>query len=154
MIRVVTDIDALGFTPDKNQTDKSVQIFEERQYTTADFDRNLVLTKRTQFVAKRVWEYLQGTDPMAKTIVFCDDQPHAERMRQELVKLIPEAASNRRYVVRITSDDTEGKAQLSYFIDNDEPYPVIATTSKLLSTSVDARDAVSLSCLTRRLSTH
>jgi type I restriction enzyme, R subunit len=98
-----------------------------------------VLTKRTEFVARRVWEYLKGTDPMAKTIVFCDDQPHAERMRQELVKLIPEAASNRRYVVRITSDDTEGKAQLSYFIDNDEPFPVIATTSKLLSTGVDAK---------------
>ena len=76
---------------------------------------------------------------MAKTIVFCDDQPHAERMRQELVKLIPEAASNRRYVMRITGDDNEGKAQLSYFIDNDEPYPVIATTSKLLSTGVDAK---------------
>ena len=60
---------------------------------------------------------------MAKTIVFCDDQPHAERMRQELVKLIPEAASNRRYVVRITGDDKQGKGQLSYFIDNDEPYP-------------------------------
>jgi len=76
---------------------------------------------------------------MAKTIVFCDDQAHAERMRQELVKLIPEAASNRRYVVRITGDDTEGKALLSYFIDNDEPYPVIATTSRLLSTGVDAK---------------
>jgi type I restriction enzyme R subunit len=80
-----------------------------------------------------------ATDPMAKTIVFCDDQDHAERMRQELVKLIPAAASNRRYVMRITGDDNEGKAQLSYFIDNDEPYPVIATTSKLLTTGVDAK---------------
>jgi len=82
---------------------------------------------------------LSATDPMAKTIVFCDDQPHAERMRQELVKLIPAAASNRRYVMRITGDDKEGKDQLSYFIDNDEPYPVIATTSKLLTTGVDAK---------------
>ncbi|MEQ1518844.1 MAG: type I restriction-modification enzyme R subunit C-terminal domain-containing protein, partial [Usitatibacteraceae bacterium] len=73
------------------------------------------------------------------TIVFCDDQDHAERMRQELVKLIPAAAGNRRYVMRITGDDNEGKAQLSYFIDNDEPYPVIATTSKLLTTGVDAK---------------
>ena len=71
--------------------------------------------------------------------MFCDDQDHAERMRQELVKLIPAAASNRRYVMRITGDDNEGKAQLSYFIDNDEPYPVIATTSKLLTTGVDAK---------------
>jgi type I restriction enzyme R subunit len=76
---------------------------------------------------------------MAKTIVFCDDQTHAERMRQALVNLIPEAAANRRYVVRITGDDKEGKAQLAYFIDNDEPFPVIATTSKLLSTGVDAK---------------
>ncbi len=76
---------------------------------------------------------------MAKTIVFCDDQDHAERMRQELVKIIPAAANNRRYVMRITGDDNEGKAQLSYFIDNDEPYPVIATTSKLLTTGVDAK---------------
>ncbi len=139
VIRVVTDVDALGFTPEKNQVDKSGQPVEQRQYTTADFDRTLVLTKRTEFVAKRVWEYLKATDPMAKTIVFCDDQPHAERMRQELVKLIPEATSNRRYVVRITGDDVEGKAQLSNFIDNDEPYPVIATTSKLLTTGVDAK---------------
>jgi type I restriction enzyme, R subunit len=76
---------------------------------------------------------------MAKTIVFCDDQDHAERIRQELVKIIPAAASNRRYVMRMTSDDNEGKAQLSYFIDNDEPYPVIVTTSKLLTTGVDAK---------------
>jgi type I restriction enzyme R subunit len=99
----------------------------------------MVLEKRTQLVASKVWEYLKATDPMAKTIVFCDDQDHAERMRQELVKLIPAAARNRRYVMRITGDDTEGKAQISYFIDNDEPYPVIATTSKLLSTGVDAK---------------
>jgi type I restriction enzyme R subunit len=139
VIRLVTDVDALGFTPDKDQVDKLGQLIEQRQYMTIDFDRSLVLTKRTEFVAKRVWEYLKSTDPMAKTIVFCDDQSHAERMRQEFVKLIPEARSNRRYVVRITSDDAEGKAQLSYFIDNDEPYPVIATTSKLLSTGVDAK---------------
>ncbi len=132
VIRVVTDADALGYTPEKGKTDKDGQLVEQRQYNTKDFDRNLILTKRTELVARRVWEYLEATDPMAKTIVFCDDQPHAERMRQELVKLIPEAASNRRYVVRITGDDKEGKAQLSYFIDNDEPYPVIATTSKLL----------------------
>ena len=94
-----------------------------------------MLEDRTKLVARKVWEYLKATDPMAKTIVFCDDQEHAERMRQELVKLIPAAASNRRYVMRITGDDNEGKAQLSYFIDNDEPYPVIATTSKLLTKS-------------------
>lgn len=139
VIRIATDVDALGYTPEKNKVDKHGQLVEQRQYNTKDFDRNLVLEKRTQLVASKVWEYLKATDPMAKTIVFCDDQDHAERMRQELVKLIPAAAKNRRYVMRITGDDNEGKAQLSYFIDNDEPYPVIATTSKLLTTGVDAK---------------
>jgi type I restriction enzyme R subunit len=139
VIRIVTDADALGYTPERGKIDKNGQTVEQRYYNTKDFDRNLVLEKRTTLVASKVWEYLKNTDPMAKTIVFCDDQDHAERMRQELVKLIPAAASNRRFVMRITGDDNEGKAQLSYFIDNDEPYPVIATTSKLLSTGVDAK---------------
>lgn len=139
VIRIVTDMDAAGYIPEMGKIDKFGHEVEQREYNTKDFDRNLVLTQRTQLVAGKVWEYLKGTDPMSKTIVFCDDQPHAERMRQELVKLIPAAASNRRYVVRITGDDKEGKAQLSYFIDNDEPYPVIATTSKLLTTGVDAK---------------
>lgn len=139
VIRIAMDVDAVGYTPEKGKLDKLGQAVEQRQYTTKDFDRNLVLEKRTRLVANKVWEYLKATDPMAKTIVFCDDQDHAERMRQELVKIIPAAASNRRYVMRITGDDNEGKAQLSYFIDNDEPYPVIATTSKLLTTGVDAK---------------
>lgn len=139
VIRIVTDADALGYTPEKGKKDRYGEMVEQRHYNTKDFDRNLVLTKRTQLVARRVWEYLSNTDPMAKTIVFCDDQDHAERMRQALVNVIPAAANNRRYVMRITGDDDEGKAQLSYFIDNDEPYPVIATTSKLLSTGVDAK---------------
>jgi type I restriction enzyme R subunit len=139
VIRIAADVDAVGYTPEKGKVDKLGQAVEQRQYNTKDFDRNLVLEKRTKLVASKVWEYLKATDPMAKTIVFCDDQDHAERMRQELVKLIPAAASNRRYVMRITGDDNEGKAQLSYFIDNDEPYPVIATTSKLLTTGVDAK---------------
>ena len=139
VIRIATDVDAVGYTPEKDKLDKHGRVVEQRQYNTKDFDRNLVLEKRTQLVASKVWEYLKATDRMAKTIVFCDDQDHAERMRQELVKLIPAAARNRRYVMRITGDDNEGKAQLSYFIDNDEPYPVIATTSKLLTTGVDAK---------------
>ena len=139
VIRVVTDVDALGYTPEKGKLDKYGSSIEHRQYNTKDFDRNMILTQRTDFVASKVWEYLKNTDPMVKTIVFCDDQPHAERMRQALVRLIPEAATNRRYVMRMTGDDKEGKSQLSYFIDNDEPYPVIATTSKLLSTGVDSK---------------
>lgn len=104
VIRVVTDVDALGYTPEKGKVDKDGHVVEQRQYNTKDFDRMLVLTQRTELVARRVWEYLKATDPMAKTLVFCDDQPHAERMRQALVNLIPEAAANRRYVVRITGD--------------------------------------------------
>jgi type I restriction enzyme, R subunit len=93
VIRVVSDVDALGYVPEHGKTDKDGQLVEQRQYNTRDFDRTLILTNRTELVAKRVWEYLKATDPMAKTIVFCDDQPHAERMRQELVKLIPAATS-------------------------------------------------------------
>ncbi|EPF3189244.1 EcoAI/FtnUII family type I restriction enzme subunit R [Vibrio cholerae] len=139
VIRIASNVDALGYTPEEGKTDKHGFKVEQRHYNTKDFDRSMILTKRTQFVARKIWEYLEKTDPMSKTIVFCEDQDHAERMRQELVKLIPTAAANRRYVMRITGDDTEGKKQLSYFIDNDEPYPVIATTSKLLTTGVDAK---------------
>lgn len=139
VIRIATDVDAVGYTPEIGKVDKIGQPIEQRVYNTKDFDRALVLERRTALVAAKVWEYLKSTDPMAKTIVFCDDQDHAERMRQELVKLIPAAANNRRYVMRITGDDSEGKAHLSYFIDNDEPFPVIATTSKLLTTGVDAK---------------
>jgi type I restriction enzyme R subunit len=139
VIRIATDVDAVGYTPETGKLDKLGQAVEQRQFNTKDFDRSLVLDQRTTLVASKIVEYLNATDPMSKTIVFCDDQDHAERMRQELVKLIPAAASNRRYVMRITGDDNEGKAQLSYFIDNDEPYPVIATTSKLLTTGVDAK---------------
>ncbi len=112
VIRISTDVDAVGYTPEKGKIDKLGQEVEQRHYSTKDFDRTLVLEKRTKLVASKVWEYLKAVDPMAKTIVFCDDQDHAERMRQELVKLIPAAASNRRYVMRITGDDSEGKKPL------------------------------------------
>lgn len=139
VIRIATDVDAVGYTPEQGKMDKHGELVTERQYNTQDFDRELVLEQRTRLVAGKVWEYLKATDPLAKTIVFCEDQDHAERMRQELVNLIPAAAKNRRYVMRITGDDQEGKAHLSYFIDNDERFPVIATTSKLLTTGVDAK---------------
>ena len=139
VIRVVTNVDASGYTPKANKTDKHGKLLAQRLYTTKDFDRTLILQQRTELVAKRVWEYLSKTDPMAKTIVFCDDQNHAERMRQALVNLIPAAANNRRYVMRITSDDKDGKAELENFIDPDKDYPVIATTSKLMTTGVDAK---------------
>lgn len=92
VIRIATNVDALGYTPEEGKVDRDGQQVEQRQYNTKDFDRNLVLTKRTLFVANKIWEYLKATDQMAKTIVFCDDQDHAERTRQVLVNIIPRAA--------------------------------------------------------------
>ena len=103
-------------------------------------DRTLVLEKRTELVARKITEFLTATDPYAKTIVFCDDIDHAERMRQALVNLNPERVKeNRKYIMRITGDEQEGKAELDNFINPEERYPVITTTSKLMSTGVDAQ---------------
>lgn len=103
-------------------------------------DRNIVFDERTQLVAHKVTEYLQNTGEYQKTIVFCDDIDHAERMRQALVNLNPERVKeNRKYVMRITGDNDEGKDELDNFIDPESRYPVIATTSKLMTTGVDAK---------------
>jgi len=100
----------------------------------------LILSQRTQLVAKQLTEHLQSTDPMQKTIIFCEDIDHAERMRVALVNLNPEQVQhNANYVARITGDQTEGKLLLDNFIDPENPYPVIATTSRLLDTGVDAQ---------------
>ena len=103
-------------------------------------DRTLVIDERTELVAKTITQYLQRTDPMAKTIVFCNDIDHAERMRRALVNLNPEqVAKNDKYIMKITGDDEIGKGQLDNFINPEERYPVIATTSKLMTTGVDAQ---------------
>ena len=103
-------------------------------------DRTLVLKKRTELVAKKITDFLIATDPYAKTIVFCDDIDHAERMRKALVNLNPDRVSeNSKYIMRITGDENEGKSQLDNFINPEERYPVVATTSKLLSTGVDVQ---------------
>ena len=113
---------------------------EKREYNRADMDRVLVLNKRTKLVAGRVMKYLYATDPMAKTIIFCEDIDHAERMRKAIVNAAGKLArDNPKYVMRITGDNPEGKAQLDNFIDPEQPYPVIATTSQLLTTGVDAK---------------
>ncbi len=115
-------------------------MIEDRIYNQQDFDRTLVIEERTQLVAKIVSDHLKATDPMAKTIVFCQDIDHANRMRQALVNENPEqVAKNRKYVMKITGDDVEGKAELDNFIDPEQPYPVITTTSELMSTGVDAK---------------
>ena len=140
VIRIDIDKDLQGWRPQAGQTDKTGKVIEDRIYNLSDMDRALVLEKRTELVARKITEFLTATDPYAKTIVFCDDIDHAERMRQALVNLNPERVKeNRKYVMRITGDEMEGKAELDNFINPEERYPVIATTSKLMTTGVDAQ---------------
>ena len=140
VVRIDIDKDLQGWRPSKGQADKNGLMIEDRIYNQIDMDRTLVLEKRTELVARKITEYLTATDPYAKTIVFCDDIDHAERMRQALVNLNPERVKeSRKYVMRITGDEIEGKAELDNFINPEERYPVIATTSKLMTTGVDAQ---------------
>jgi type I restriction enzyme, R subunit len=140
VVRIDFDRDLQGWRPPKGMTDKHGQPIEDRIYNLRDMDRSLVLEARTQLVAQKITEFLTATDPYQKTIVFCDDIDHAERMRQALVNLNPERVrESRKYVMRITGDENEGKAELDNFINPEERYPVIATTSKLMTTGVDAQ---------------
>ena len=140
VVRIGLDRDLDGWRPFDRQTDKNGQVIEDREYNDRDFDRNLILEKRTTLVAAKVTEFLRATDRFAKTIIFCENIEHAERMRQALVNANPDlAAANAKYVMRITGDNDEGKAQLDNFIDPESTYPVIACTSQLMSTGVDAQ---------------
>jgi type I restriction enzyme R subunit len=140
VIRIGIDKDLAGWRPEKGKTDKYGQEIEDREYNDLDYDRRLILEKRTELVSTRITEFLKATDRFAKTIVFCDNIDHAERMRQALVNANPDlAAANNRYIMRITGDNDEGKAQLDNFIDPESTFPVIATTSQLMSTGVDAQ---------------
>ena len=140
VVRIGLDKDLEGWRPEKGKVDKYGQEIEDREYNERDFDRNLILERRTELVAARITEFLKATDRYAKTIVFCENIDHAERMRQALVNGNSDlAAANKRYVMRITGDNDEGKAQLDNFIDPESTFPVIATTSQLMSTGVDAQ---------------
>ncbi|HRI71098.1 MAG TPA: DEAD/DEAH box helicase family protein [Polyangium sp.] len=140
VIRISLDKDLEGYAPGQNVVDKYGRNVEDRTYKRADFDRTLVLERRTNLVAGYVSDYLKQTDRMAKTIVFCEDTDHASRMRSALVNQNQDlVAKDDRYIQRITSDDPEGKLQLDSFIQPSEPYPVIATTAQLLTTGVDAQ---------------
>ncbi len=140
VVRIGLDKDLDGWRPYDGQTDKHGQLIEDREYNLHDFDRNLVLEKRTELVAAKVTEFLKATDRFAKTIIFCENIDHAERMRQAMVNANPDlAAANAKYVMRITGDNDEGKAQLDNFIDPESTYPVVACTSRLMSTGVDAQ---------------
>jgi len=140
VVRVDLDIDVQGWRPEKNQMDDNGELIDDRIYNIKDFDRTIVIKNRTELVAQTITSYLQRTDPMAKTIIFCNDIDHADRMRRALVNLNPEqVAKNDKYVMKITGDDEIGKAQLDNFINPKKAYPVIATTSELMTTGVDAK---------------
>ncbi|MFZ2518527.1 MAG: type I restriction-modification enzyme R subunit C-terminal domain-containing protein, partial [Anaerolineae bacterium] len=124
----------------QGQLDRYGAPIPDEWYTSRDFDRTLVIDERTQLVAWRVTEYLRATGRMQKTIIFCEDIEHAERMRHAIANLNGDLVhANRRYVMRITGDNPVGKAELDNFISPEEPYPVIATTSRLMTTGVDAQ---------------
>lgn len=140
VVRIDIDKDLTGWRPDKGMLDKHGNEIEDRIYNQRDFDRNLVLEQRTRLVAKKISDYLKASNRFDKTIVFCDNIDHAERMRQALVNENADlVAQNSKYVMRITGDNEEGKQELDNFIFPESKYPVIATTSKLMTTGVDAQ---------------
>ena len=140
VVRVDIDVDLQGWRPTKGQTDLNGEVIDDRIYNQKDFDRTMVIDERTELVARTITDYLKRTNPMDKTIVFCNCIDHAERMRRALVNLNPEQVKkNDKYVMKITGDDEIGKAQLDNFINPKKPYPVIATTSELMTTGVDAK---------------
>lgn len=141
VIKAHIDRDIEGYRPERGQVDRDGNEIEDRIYNSKDFDRTIVLDDRTKLVAKRVTEFLKTSgDRMQKTIVFCVDQEHSARMRQALINENEDLVrQNDKYVMRITGSDKEGLGQLPNFIDPESPYPVIVTSSRLLSTGVDAQ---------------
>ncbi|TGC09450.1 EcoAI/FtnUII family type I restriction enzme subunit R [Methanolobus halotolerans] len=137
VIRIDIDKDLQGWRPDKDKVDKYGRLIEDRIYNQKDYDRSIILDKRTQLVAREVTEFLKSTDRFSKTIVFCENIDHAERMRKALVNENPDLARDSKYIMRITGDENEGKAEVDNFSLPESKYPVIATTSKLLGTGVD-----------------
>ena len=140
VIRVDLDKDTFGWRPTEGMTDKHGHVIEDRIYNATDMNRSLVLERRDEVVAAKITEYLKANDRYAKSIVFCEDIDHAARMRQALANANADlCATQPKYVVQITGDNPEGKRELDNFINPEKTYPVIATTSKLMSTGVDAQ---------------
>jgi len=140
VIRIGLDKDLEGWRPYEGQRDVNGQLIEDREYNLSDYDRKLVIDDRTKAVANRITKWLVANGRFSKSIIFCVDIEHAERMRQALVNENQDLVSqNSKYVMRITGDNPEGKAQLDYFIDVNEKYPTLVTTSKLMSTGVDVK---------------
>jgi len=140
VVRIDIDKDLSGWRPQKGQIDKYGNPIEDRIYNQKDFDKTLILEKRTELVAHKITEFLKSTDRYQKAIVFCENIDHAERMRQALANANSDlVAQNSKYIMRITGDNPEGKAELDNFIFPESTYPVIAITSKLMTTGVDAQ---------------
>lgn len=142
VLRVDLDLDLQGWRPEAGMLDDQGSLIMDRTYNQTDINKDIIFPERDKLVAHKISEFLQNTDPMSKSIVFCSNIDHAERMRQALVNEPLNAelvAKDNRYVMRITGDNDEGKSELDNFIDPKRPYPVIATTSKLMSTGVDAQ---------------
>ena len=140
VLRVGLNVDLEGWRPESGKTDKHGQLVEDRIYNRKDFDKKLVIDERTATVANKITEYLKKTNRFDKAIVFCVDIDHAQRMRAALVNANSDLmAQNPKYIMQITGDNEEGKRELDNFINPEEPYPVIATTSKLMTTGVDAQ---------------
>jgi type I restriction enzyme R subunit len=140
VIRVGINVDLEGWRPELGRQDQDGNPVDDRIYNTKDYDRNLVIDDRTKLVAKRVTEYLRKTNPFDKTIIFCVDIEHAQRMRRAIANESAQfVQENYKYVMQITGDDDEGKRELDNFINPEERYPVIAVTSKLMTTGVDAQ---------------
>ena len=139
VINITTNIGD-GWRPHKGQTDIYGNVLEDRIYNNRDYDYNIILQDRIDEVAREITEYLKSTDRMQKTIVFCASEDHAERMRIALINHNADMVKeNPDYCVRITGSDVYGKSKLDYFISVSSPYPVIATTSELLSTGADCK---------------
>ena len=140
VVRIGLDKDLEGWRPYKGQVDIYGNEIEDREYNASDYDRKLVIDERTQTVANRITKWLMANGRFSKTIIFCVDIDHSERMRQALINENKDlVAQNPKYIMRITGDNPEGKAQLDYFIDVNEQYPTIVTTSKLMTTGVDVK---------------
>lgn len=140
VIKVTLDIDADGWRPPAGFKDKDGKLVEDRIYNRTDFDKHIIVEERRHLVAQKITEFLKGSNRFSKTIVFCVDIEHAEAMRRELANANADLVSaNSKYVMQITGDNKEGKDHLDAFISPSERYPVIATTSKLMTTGVDAQ---------------
>lgn len=140
VVKITLDIDAEGWRPPQGFLDKNGNPVEDRIYNRTDFDKNIIVEERRKLVAKKITEFLKGYDRFAKTIVFGIDIEHAEGMRTALALANADLfAQNNKYVMQITGDNEEGKRELDSFINPSERYPVIATTSKLMTTGVDAQ---------------